>query len=166
MIIDSTDKLLAKWRLCSPETVRLDIVRQSKNLLLHIFGYIAFDYNLNTLDDDDTAANNDLAWALQELLDLVQNVLRTPDIINLISLKLNFRYRRAQAIFERYCNEIIEHELAESPESIAQRKRQSLIASLVSSLQQDEQTKAKTREEDKKGQFASFKTLILFYKNP
>lgn len=151
LIVDSTDKLLAKWRACSPVVVHVDIVHQCQKLLLHIFGFIAFDYDLNTLDDDYMIANNDLTWALQDILDLVQKRVRSPNIINHISLKLNFHHRRAQAIIERYCNQIIAHELAQSPESIAQRKRQSLIASLISSLQKDELTEAKKNEEEKKG---------------
>lgn len=165
LIVDSTDKLLAKWRACSPVVVHVDIVHQCQKLLLHIFGFIAFDYDLNTLDDDYMIANNDLTQALQDILDLVQKRVRSPNIINHISLKLNFHHRRAQAIIERYCNQIIAHELAQSPESIAQRKRQSLIASLISSLQKDELTEAKKNEEEKKGQFVCSETVILFFKN-
>ena len=54
---------------------------------------------------------------------------------------------------------MIEQELAKNLESIAQRKRTSLIASLVSSLQQDEKEEAKKNEEDKKGKFMGVASL-------
>jgi hypothetical protein len=46
---------------------------------------------------------------------------------------------------------MIEQELAESPESIAQRKRTCLIASLVASLQSDEKMEATKNDEERKG---------------
>jgi hypothetical protein len=46
---------------------------------------------------------------------------------------------------------MIEQELGETEESRTQRKRTSLIASLVASLQPDEKLEATKREEDKKG---------------
>jgi len=46
---------------------------------------------------------------------------------------------------------MVEQELGENEESRAQRKRTSLIASLVASLQIDEKLEATKREEDKKG---------------
>lgn len=162
LIVDSTDKLLANWRYRSSQTVHLDIVRQCQKLLLHIFGFIAFDYDLNTLDDDHITANNDLTQALQVILDLVQKIVRSPDMINFIWLKLNSRYQRAQAVTKRYFNQIIASELAQNLESIAQRKRTSLIASLISSLQQDEQLEARKDEEEKKGQLVCFKPMISF----
>jgi hypothetical protein len=47
---------------------------------------------------------------------------------------------------------MIEQELRETPEMRAERKRTSLIASLVDSLQEDEKLEAKKSEETKKGQ--------------
>jgi hypothetical protein len=64
---------------------------------------------------------------------------------------LSQRYRRSQAIVNKYLNQIIEKELNESPESTAERKRTCLIASFVSSLQEDEKAEAMKNESDKKG---------------
>jgi len=144
---------LNKWRASPAEKVHLDIVQQCQNLLLVIFGFIAFDYDLETLDDDSTTSNNDLTQALRDLLSIFHTTIHSPIFVSNIYLKLNPRYRRARATIERYCNQIIEQELAENPESIAQRQRTSLIASLVSSLQQDERAEAKKSEEEKKGKF-------------
>jgi hypothetical protein len=47
--------------------------------------------------------------------------------------------------------QMIEQELAETVEIRAERKRTSLIAALVSSLQQDERVEATKSEENKKG---------------
>ncbi|CAF5135100.1 unnamed protein product [Rotaria sp. Silwood1] len=46
---------------------------------------------------------------------------------------------------------MVEEKMSESPDSIAEHKKTSLIASLVSSLQTDEKAEAKKKEEDKKG---------------
>ena len=160
LIIDTTDKLLAKWRHGLSGTVHLDIVHQCQKLILGIFGFIGFDYDLNTLDDVDgkITTNNELTRALEDILDLVQKVLRVPNPIAMIYLKLSAQYRRAQAIAKEYCDRIIAHELAQSPESIAQRKRTSLIASLIYSLQQGEQV---ATEDKKKGQFVHLTTMFL-----
>jgi cytochrome P450 len=159
LIVDCVDKLLGKWRNSPEQKVHLDIVQQSQNLLLVIFGFIAFDYDLETLNDDDATSNNELTQALRYLLSIFQTTIHSPSFVSIIYLKLNTRYQRARATIERYCNRMIEQELTESPESIAQRKRTSLIVSLVSSLQQDEKAEAKKSEEEKKGK------LILYMKS-
>ncbi|CAF3760392.1 unnamed protein product [Rotaria sp. Silwood1] len=82
-------------------------------------------------------------------------VLYAPRIIPIIYLKLSSRHQRAQVTVERYLNKMVEQEMAESPDSIAQRKKTSLIASLVSALQTDEKAEAKKKEEDKKGKIYS-----------
>ncbi|CAF1426579.1 unnamed protein product, partial [Didymodactylos carnosus] len=151
LIVDNTDKLLSKWRACSSNIVRLDIVKQCQKLSLNIFGFIAFDYGLKTLDDDDDLVTNDLARALQDILDIVQQILRDPIILSKIYLQFSQRYQQSKSVIEQYCNEIKAHELTESLESIVSRKRTSLIASLLSSLSNDEQqTETKETEEGKK----------------
>ena len=45
---------------------------------------------------------------------------------------------------------MIDHELAEQPVTIAERKRTSLIASFVSALQKDENMEMTKTEEEKK----------------
>jgi hypothetical protein len=52
-----------------------------------------------------------------------------------------------------YLNEIIEQEQRKTPEELGERKRTSLIASLVGSLQQDEKAEAIKSEEEKKGKY-------------
>jgi cytochrome P450 len=153
LIVDCVDKLLDKWRVSSAQKVHLDIIQQCQNLLLAIFGFVAYDYDLKTLDDDISSDNNDLTQALRDVLDVFQTAIHSPTFVSKIYLKLNLRYQRARATIDRYCNQIIEQELAENPELIAQRKRTSLIASLVSSLQHDEQAEAKKSEDEKKGKF-------------
>lgn len=170
LIVDCVDKLLHRWSLNPPEKVHVDIIQQSQNLLLAIFGYIAFDYDLGTLDDDDdcTTSNNDLTQALRDTLSIFKKIIYSPIFLSTIYLKLNFQYRRARATIEKYCNRIIEQELTENPELIAQRKRTSLIASLVSSLQQNEEEEAKKSEDEKKGKFKlyfpiSTKSSLIFH---
>lgn len=151
LIVECVDKLFDKWRADSSERVHMNIVQQCQNLVLAIWGFIAFDYDLETLDDTNVLSKNELTRALLDLLRTAQTVLHSPTILSIIYLKLSPQYRRAEAIIRQYCNSIIEHELTQSSESIAQRKRTSLIASLVSSLQQDEKAKAMKNEEEKQG---------------
>jgi hypothetical protein len=75
----------------------------------------------------------------------------SPRFLSKIYLNLSQRYRRSQAIVNKYLNQIIEKELNVSPESTAERKRTCLIASFVSSLQEDEKAEAMKNESDKKG---------------
>ena len=66
-----------------------------------------------------------------------------PRIVGAIYTKLSHRYRRAKAVIARYIYQMIDNEMGASKESIAQRKRTCLIASLIASLQKDEEVKAK-----------------------
>jgi hypothetical protein len=49
-------------------------VQQCQNLLLDMFGFIAFDYDLETLDSSNMAENNELTHALQHLLNAFQTI--------------------------------------------------------------------------------------------
>lgn len=164
IIVECVDKLLAKWRTSSSQKVHLDIVDQCQNLQLAIVGFIAFDYDLETLEDNNATSNNELTQAIRTVLDVIITVLHLPNILGNIYLKLSSKYRQAQAIIERYCNEIIKRELSLSPELIAQRKRSSFIASLVSSLQQDEKIEAMKREEDKTGAYVCLSNMTYVNK--
>ncbi|CAF2408769.1 unnamed protein product [Rotaria sp. Silwood2] len=151
VIIDGTDKLLDRWRAKPFRQVHMDIIEQCQKLLLEIFGLIAFDYNLEAIDDNNLAKKNELTQALQDIINMIYTMISAPRIVSIIYLKCCPRYRRAHAIVERYLNKMVEREFAESSESRAQRKKTSLIASLVSSLQIDEKTEARKMEEEKKG---------------
>jgi hypothetical protein len=129
----------------------MDIMEQCQNLLIAIFGFIAFNYDLETLNDDIDAGNNKLAQAIRIVLGVTGTVVHLPNILGVIYLKLSSRYRRAQATIKQYCTQIIDHELKQNSESIAQRKRSSFITSLISSLQQDEKIEAMKSEEEKIG---------------
>lgn len=69
-----------------------------------------------------------------------------PTILRRIYLFLNPRYRHAKSIINRYLERMIEQELRETSETRAERKRTSLIASLVDSLQQDEKNQTKLKK--------------------
>ncbi len=169
IIVDCVDKLLSKWRSSPSEKVHMDIVEQCQNLLIAIFGFIAFNYDFETLDDDIIANNNELAQSIRVVLDVVGKVPHMPNILGVIYLKLNFKYRRAQSTIKQYCTQVIDHELTQSSESIAQRKRSSFITSLVSSLQQDENVEAMKSEEEKIGEYVCLLDLeiepLLIYWN-
>jgi len=150
LIIDCVDKLVDKWHVQSNGYIHTDIVQQSQNLLLQIFGFIAFDFDPGTLNDyDHVNRRNELNEALDDLLKTLNVVFYAPRFISKIYLILNFRYRKARTIIQKYVYQMVEQELGESEESRVQRKRTSLIASLVASLQPDEKLQATKREEDK-----------------
>jgi cytochrome P450 len=152
LIIDCTDKLLENWRNKSQDHIHTDIIQQSQNLLLQIFGLIAFDYNLETLEhNNENKKTNELTQALNSLLNAVDIVFYAPKIVSIIYLKLHPRYQRARRTIEKYLNQMIEQELGESSKSRSERKRTCLIASLVDSLQNDEKIESMKKEEDRKG---------------
>jgi len=159
LVLDCTDKLLDNWRRKPSEKIHTDIVQQCQNLFLSIFGYIGFDYDLETLNDDGTENNNELTQEFQYKMSLFQMVSYSPRFLSKIYINLSRRYRRSQAIINKYLNQITEQELKESPESRAERKRTCLIASLVSSLQEDEKAEAMKNESDKKGTDISLKSI-------
>ena len=150
LMIDNVDKLLSKWHADDPNRVHLDIVQQSQQLVLSIFGFIAFDYDLETLDGKDTNGN-ELTLALQDFVSAFQALMFLPFRLGSLYWRFNPRYRRARQIIQRYLYRMMEQELAEDEESRVQRKRTCLIASLVSSLQTDEIAEAAKSEEDKRG---------------
>ncbi|CAF4152723.1 unnamed protein product, partial [Adineta steineri] len=150
LIIDCTDKLLSNWRISSSQHIHCDIVAQCQNLLLQIFGLISFDYDLEALDQDDPS-KNELTKALHDFMSACELVLVAPRILGVMYTKLSRRHRRAKSIITRYIHQMIDNEMTASEESRAQRKRTCLIASLIASLQEDEEMEAKKSENEKKG---------------
>ena len=106
---------------------------------------------LQTLEESNINKTNKLTQALNDFLEIFIHTTRLPNIYKKIYLKLNSRYRRTRVIIEEYLNQIIEQEQRKTPEEIAEQKRTSLIASLVTSLQQDEKAEAAKPEQEKKG---------------
>ena len=145
LIIDCTEKLLDNWRTFSNEHIHCNIVQQCQNLLLQIFGLIAFDYDLEIVDSKSAADDNELTPALQDLLNAFQTILYLPSFLAIVYSKLSYRYQRARMIIKRNCDQMIEQELVKSPEEIAKRKRISVIASLVASLQKVEYVESKKK---------------------
>ncbi|CAF1186860.1 unnamed protein product [Rotaria sp. Silwood1] len=154
LILDCTDKLLDQWRSktdIDPDHVYLNIVDQCQNLSLSIFGFLAFDYDLQTIEEPNINKKNQLTKALNDFLQVFIQTIRLPNFIAKLYLKLSSRYQRAKATIDQYLNQIMEHEQRKPTEQIAEQKRTSLIASLITSLQQDEKLEAAKPEQQKKG---------------
>ena len=151
LIIDYTDKLLNNYRREPLHKVHTDIIDQSQNLLLAIFGYIGFDYDLETLNDDGRPSDNELTRALHYMMGTFQMVFYFPRFVTAVFLQLSPRYRHSRKVIEKYLKQMIDKEMSESAESRAERKRTCLIASLVASRQLNEQEEANKPEEEKKG---------------
>jgi cytochrome P450 len=129
------------------------MIEQSQQLLMATFGFIAFDYDLQTLDDKSENNQNELTQAFYILLNTMQTIIQLPTFLARIYMLLNFKVRRARAIIDQYFKRMIEHELNETSETRAERKRTSLIASLVTSLQENEKIEANKPEKEKQGRF-------------
>ena len=89
LITERTDRLLNNWRRQPVDKVHTDIVRKCQNLLLSIFGFIAFDYDLETLNDDGNESNNELTQALEFKMSVFQIVSFSPPIF----LKALFKFK-------------------------------------------------------------------------
>ncbi len=168
LIIDCTDKLLDQWRSLTgnePNHIHRNIVDQCQNLSLAIFGFIAFDYDLQILEESSINKNNKLREALSDFLKIFLLTIPVPTFISKIYLKISPRYRHTMIIMNDYLNQMIEKEQRKTPEEIAERKRTSLIASLIDSLQQDEKAEAAKPEQEKKGKCLSLTSCqpLIYY---
>jgi hypothetical protein len=151
IIVDCTDKLLHNWHNQFDQQIHTNIVEQCQKLLLGIFGFIGFDYDLHTLDYNNNKTSDELKLALNDILFAFRILIYSPKFVSILYTKFSPRYQRSQKILKNYVNQILEQELTNNSELILERKRTCLIASLVASLQQDEKAEAMEKEEDKKG---------------
>ena len=151
LVLEYTDRLLNIWRTCPPEMIHTNIVQRTQNLLLAIFGFIGFDYDLETLNENGRESTNELTKALYYMLSMFEMMFFSPRLLSVIFTKVSPRYRQARATIEKYVHQIIDKELQETAQSRGERKRTCLIASLVASLQVDEQQEARKHEEERKG---------------
>jgi hypothetical protein len=154
LIIDCTDKLLDQWRSKTdhdPNYIHLNIVDQCQNLSLAIFGFIGFDYDLQTLEESSANKNNQLRKALSDFIKIFLLTIPVPTFISRIYLKMSPQYKHSIITISDCLKQMIEQEQRKTPKEIAARKRTSLIASLVGSLQQDEKAEAAKAEHEKKG---------------
>lgn len=154
LIIDCTDKLLNQWRTITdhdPNHIHQNIIEQCQNLSLAIFGFIAFDYDLQTLEESVANENNKLRKALRYFLKIFILTIPVPTFLSKIYLKMSPQYQHAMATISDYIKQMIDQEQRKTSEEISERKRTSLIASLIGSLQEDEKIEAVKAEQEKKG---------------
>ncbi|CAF3422933.1 unnamed protein product [Rotaria socialis] len=102
LIIECVDQLLAKWRERPEGQVHTDIFQQFHKLMLAIFGFIAFDYDLQTLDEDHKTGSNELAEALEVINNAFQLVTYAPRWLSILYLKLSSRHQRAKKLVQQY----------------------------------------------------------------
>ena len=149
LVLEYTERLLKIWRNSPAEKIHTNIVQQSQNLFIAIFGLIGFDYDLETLNEDGRESSNELTQALYHMMSMFEVVFFSPRFFSLVYTKVNRRFQRSRAIVKRYVDKMIDKEMQESPASRAQRKRTSLIASLVASLQADETRRSQETQRGK-----------------
>ncbi|CAF3663560.1 unnamed protein product [Rotaria sp. Silwood1] len=163
-IINCTDKLLTRWRTNKndPKYIHLNMFEQLQQLVLETFSLMFFDYSLPTMDNQGDKDKNEFAHALHTVLDAIMTVIKMPTFIDRLYLLLNLKYRRSRDLVNRHLHHMIEQELQEAPMMRAERKKISLIASLIASLQQDEKIEALKTEEDRKGESSTlFRNSVL-----
>ncbi|CAF4292054.1 unnamed protein product, partial [Rotaria sordida] len=117
LIINCTDELLNNWRSNSSDHIHCDILQQCQNLLLEIFGFIGFDYDVDTLSGTNY---NELAQALKTYVDTMGLGSYLPNFLFNAYLKLSPKCRRARTTIKRHLYQMMEQELNETPESRAQ----------------------------------------------
>ena len=149
LILNSTDKVLDNWRSFSPDHVHLDVLGRCQNLLLQIFGLIAFDCDFEAQNETN---GNEFTQALRTVIDTMAASFFLPRCLLRIYLKLTRQYQRDRATIERYFHRMMEKEVNETEQVKAQRKQPSLITVLVASLQVDEAVEVRKSEELKKGE--------------
>jgi cytochrome P450 len=163
LIIDCTEKLFDQWRSKldnNPNHIFLNTTDQCQRLILSVFGLIGFDYDMEILDESNINNKNELTKALYDFIDTFIKTFYMPEFLSKIYLKISPQYRHLMIIINKYLNRMIEQEQSKSPEEIAERKRTSLIASLVTSLQQNEIFEAAKPENEKKGIFSTSSVFI------
>lgn len=133
-IIDCTDKLLHQWRHQIDGEIHTNIVDQCQKLLLNIFGLIAFDYDLHTLDEITDPTSEQVKRALENMLSAFRMLIYSPRLIAMAYTKLSPSYRRSQKFLKDFVDQIVEQELTNDVNVIFERKKTCLIASLVASL--------------------------------
>ena len=150
-ILSCTDKFLDRWRTRrnDPDEIHTDIVDECQLLLLGIFGFIAFDFDLQTLNDDDgRSSQHELAEAFTNFLHVFSIIVKAPLFIGRLYLFFNRKFQRSRVIIHRYIYQMIDQELRETEERRLERKRNSLIASLVALLQQHEKNQTDGQDGD------------------
>ncbi|CAF3510932.1 unnamed protein product [Rotaria sp. Silwood1] len=115
-----------------------------------------------TLDGEDISKKNELLRALRDMISSIMPIIYLPTIVAKIYVTLSLRQRRARKVIERYIDKMIQHELAASSESVVQRKRTSLIASLVDALQNNQKLESIKSEEEKKGKMQNKRIRLKF----
>ena len=121
-------------------------------MLIDIFGFIGFDYDLHALDNGNDSDRKELTGALHTYINTTVMFAQLPGVIGRIYLFCNREYRQTRTIIDRHLNQMIEQELHEPTKTRAERKRTSFIASLISSLNDVEASKAANHaEENRRG---------------
>ncbi|CAF0891465.1 unnamed protein product [Didymodactylos carnosus] len=148
-IIDCSDRLIRLWRNKEEKTLNENIVGDSKHLLLDIIGFIAFDYDLQTIESAEKE-KKEFTKALDMMISAHTTIVASgflPYRVLQWWLKWNPSYQRAIETVRQIANKIIEKEADQS----ADTKPKNMITLLVSSLQENEQEEAKKPEEEKQG---------------
>ena len=127
LIVAGTDRLLTKWRHSPFEFIHTEIIENCENLILDIFGSIAFDFDLKKLESSST---HEFPQALHDFLSTYKIITYLPKVMTKLCLRLYPRHQRAKKTIEKYLYQAIDQELAYSQDSIGQRKKICFIACL------------------------------------
>ncbi|CAF4282321.1 unnamed protein product [Rotaria sp. Silwood2] len=163
IIIDCVDQLIHVWKLRYENNEDIpctSIVNDNQHLMLDTFTLLTFDYDLGNLkylakeakkfNRNKKYQPSDFGQALSTWLDALRrvNMNGLPYIINYYLLKFDRKYQSALKKLQDQAEEIISKCQMEMNEN---ERPTNLVASLVSTLQKDEELERKKSENEQRG---------------
>jgi cytochrome P450 len=127
-IIECTDRFIDQSLI--DKQVHKDLVHRCQRLTTNIIGFIAFDYDL------ESEVGSALQTVLHDFIYYAAFVMKyawLPRWLSKLYLKLNWKYQRTHRFLYELAEKIVQQE-QNNKNSMEQKQSKSLIASLVSSL--------------------------------
>ena len=157
IIVDYVDQLIQIWKDRN-DSICTSILKDNEQLMLDTFTRLTFDYDLGNFTDlakrknysEDKIKQSEIDLALSIWLDAFRRVITNgyPTFIKNFLLKIDKKYQNALKTLQNNAENIIK----KCQEEIDPNKRpENLVASLVSSLQKDEQLERTKHEKEQTG---------------
>ena len=163
IMTDYVDQLIEIWKERyenKDEVIAMCITDDNQQLLLDVFARLTFDYDFGNLkrlldsaqqsNSEETVRKSNFTTALVTWLDGFKRVGTNgmPFLVNYYLLEFDKKCQNALRVLESYAEEIISKCREETK---TDTKPVNLVASLVSSLQEDESVEKLTSEEEQTG---------------
>ncbi|CAF2181970.1 unnamed protein product [Rotaria magnacalcarata] len=136
-MIACTDRFIDEKLARQNGEIHTDLVEQSQRLLLDIIGFIAFDYDLDSLSSHD---GYDLPHAFNDFVRLGnQFILKNgiPFWLGKLILRMSSKYQQALRTMKHYVLNVISEEQARQQEENSTTKPKNLVSSLVAAIKKE-----------------------------